>query len=413
VIGIDPDQNKAGRLAAGKSPIVEPGIGRIVADTVRSGHLRACPAPPASLAASIRAIVVCVGTPSRPDGSLDLRFLEQVCRDIGLIVASSELHPVVIFRSTMLPGTVEETLLPLLEKHSGCRAGEHFSVALCPEFLREGTAVADFRDPPFTVVGASDDRGFAITRELFEVAGHPYYEVPVRTAEAVKYASNAFHATKVAFANEMSRALAASGVDTRTVMEIFATDTRLNISPAYLRPGFSFGGSCLPKDVRALIRRAQLDGEGVPLLAAALESNQIHTRRAVQRVLDTGAQRIALLGLSFKDDTDDLRESPLVELAEILLGKGLALRIFDRSVRPAALHGSNEAHVLNHLPHLDRLLTATPGDAIAEADVVVIGTSDAESVQAVIAADPARVIDVHGRLPREIEALAGYRGLAW
>jgi GDP-mannose 6-dehydrogenase len=413
VIGVDPDPHKVTRICAGRSPIVEPQIGDIIASGVRDTRLRAAAQPPADLHRSVQAMVVCVGTPSQADGSLELRFLEQVCRDIARVIAQSDLRPVVIFRSTMLPGTLEGVLLPLLERASGRRAGEDFSAVMCPEFLREGTAVSDFSDPPFTVIGGSDAWGFRVARALFDVPGRPYFAVPVRTAEAVKYACNAFHATKVAFTNEISRAFSASGVDTRTVMDIFTADDRLNISSAYLRPGFSFGGSCLPKDLRALIRQSQLQGEGVPLLAAALESNQIQTRRAVQNVLDTGAQKVAMLGLSFKDGTDDLRESPLVELAEILLGKGLELRIFDRSVRPERLFGSNGRHALTHLPHLDRLVADTPAAAIADADAVIIGTSDAGAVEAVVRARPAHVIDLHGRLPQALEELPGYRGLSW
>jgi GDP-mannose 6-dehydrogenase len=412
VVGIDSDAVKVDAINRGTSPIVEHGLDELVAAGRRSGRLRAVTDFISGLD-SANVSMVCVGTPSRPNGSLDLTFVERVAEQIGLWLGTIDHHHVVVFRSTMLPGTVETVLTPILEAASGKRAGIDFSVAMCPEFLRESSAVRDFYDPPFTIAGCSDDTGRGVLRQLFGFLERPFLETDIAVAEAMKYACNAFHAVKISFANEVARFCESSGVDGRAVMDLVVQDDRLNISPAYLRPGFAFGGSCLPKDLRAVGHRARSMDLDLPLLFSVLPSNESHIREAVRVVLDTGADRVALLGLSFKSGTDDLRESPQVELAESLLGKGVDLTIFDSNVRPDHLRGANRRFVHERLPHLGRLLVDDPVEAMTRADCVVIAT-DEQAVHAdVLCVSPSHVIDLTGSSAEVLGSLPGYHGLAW
>ena len=287
------------------------------------------------------------------------------------------------------------------------------TVAVCPEFLREGTGIADFLSPPYTVIGASDLRAIATVSRLFAFLDAPLRVVHPRTAEALKYACNAFHATKVSFANELGRILSRLGVDSREVMEIFCEDTALNISPKYLRPGFAFGGSCLPKDLRSLLYLARAESIDVPLLSGALASNRLTIDDAIDRVVGSEGLRVALLGLSFKLGSDDLRESPYVDLAETLLGKGYEVRIYDPVLNPSSLVGTNRQYVESRLPHLGRILTDGPKDAIAGADIAVVSNTTPEVRAALLASPPAKIIDLAGRLGPEIEALECYEGFAW
>jgi GDP-mannose 6-dehydrogenase len=284
---------------------------------------------------------------------------------------------------------------------------------MCPEFLREGSGVADFFDPPFTVIGTHDPDVGAAVAALFEFVGQEPRIVETRVAEALKYACNAFHATKVSFANELARLLRSMDVDARTVMDLFCEDTRLNISPSYLRPGFAFGGSCLPKDLRALLHLARAHNVDLPLMAGTLASNELTVSEVVDRAIATQGRKVALLGLSFKTKTDDLRESPNVELAERLLGKGLQLRIFDPIVNPSRLVGANRSYVESKLPHLCRLLSNTAAEALSGADVAIVSSTDITAVEALIADPPRVVIDISGRLGREVETLPGYAGIGW
>jgi GDP-mannose 6-dehydrogenase len=345
VVGVDPDGHKVARINAGRSPIVEPQLDELVAEARAAGRLEAT-TDGGALPGTCDVTIVCVGTPSRSNGELDLQFLERAAQQIGAGLAGSAGHPVVAFRSTMLPGTTAGRMVPLLREASGLRPGEDFGVAMCPEFLREASGVADFYDPPFTVVGAQDDRTVQVLRGLFAFTGRPVHAVDLETAEALKYACNAFHAVKVAFANEVGQVCKATGADARTVMSIFCEDDRLNLSPSYLRPGYSFGGSCLPKDLRALLHRSQRLDIDLPLLTSVPGSNERHMRRAATQVLEGGHRRVAMLGLSFKSGTDDLRESPYVDLAEILIGKGVDLAIYDAAVNPARLFGANRRYMV-------------------------------------------------------------------
>jgi GDP-mannose 6-dehydrogenase len=318
----------------------------------------------------------------------------------------------VVMRSTVPPGTGADVVAPVFAEEL-LPDGWSVGTAMCPEFLREGCGVEDFFAPPFVVVGTDDERTRAALSELFAFLGQDIHQVEVGTAEALKYACNAFHATKVSFANEMARVFRSRGVDTREVMQIFCEDHKLNISPYYLRPGFAFGGSCLPKDLRSLQHMARVSGVDVPLLAGTSLSNELVVRDAVERIVATGHRRVCILGLSFKMDTDDLRESPNVELAERLIGKGFEVRIYDPIINPDKLVGANRRHVRAKLPHLDRLLARTPGEALADAEVVVVASSEPETLEALAGETPKLVLDLHGRLGDRIEQLAGYEGVGW
>jgi GDP-mannose 6-dehydrogenase len=415
VCGVDVDEIKVGLIRDGRSPVVEPGIDALVADGAASGSLRATTDAVAALEAADVSLI-CVGTPSTPQGGTDLSYLRRALRDIRTAMAvatppESAFHSVVV-RSTVPPGTGDEIVTPTfadLPSGSGWRVG----TAMCPEFLREGSGVGDFFDPPFVVVGTADGRVREALAQVFAFLGREPRSVDVRSAEALKYACNAFHATKVSFANEMGRVFRAYGVDSREVMEIFCEDRILNISPAYLRPGFAFGGSCLPKDLRALLHMARANDLDVPLLAGTLRSNEVVVRDVLDRLIASPARTVAMLGLSFKMDTDDLRESPNVELAEQLIGKGFEVRIYDPIINPHRLIGANRRYVEARLPHLSRLLASTPQEALRTSDTAVVATSDADVLAALRADPPARIVDLSGRLGTDIEQTQGYEGLGW
>ncbi|MFW6691140.1 nucleotide sugar dehydrogenase [Streptomyces sp. MAR4 CNX-425] len=416
VIGVDVNPAKVDLVTEGRAPVVEERLGELVAETVRTGALRATGDVREAVAASDVSLV-CVGTPSAPNGSLCTTYLERVTEQIGAALAERAgrgRRHTVVFRSTMLPGTCLNLLVPLLEKYTGGTAGVDFGVAVNPEFLREGTSVRDFLDPPKTVIGQLDPASGDVVAELYDGLPGPVFRVQVPTAEAIKYADNAFHGLKIGFANELGAVCQALGVDSHQVMEVFLADRKLNISPAYLRPGFAFGGSCLPKDLRSLVHAAQRADVSVPILAHVLPSNSDHLQRAVELVERTGKRRAGLLGLSFKPGTDDLRESPLVELAERLFGKGYDLRIYDANVNLSRLLGANRAYVETRLPHLAQLLADSVHEVLDHAEVCLVGTRD----PAVLAALPRRggpvLIDLV-RLP-DAEARRAepeYVGLAW
>ncbi len=411
VVGVDRDPRKVESLNEGRGPVIEPRLDELVAANVAAGRLRGTTELAEALEGSDLSLV-CVGTPSQANGNIDVGHVERVAEEIGERIPTIDRDHVVVFRSTMLPNTVEHELTPILERTSGLTAGEDFGVAYCPEFLRESTAVDDFFDPPLTVVGAEDDLAAEAVLGLLGFLDAPVHTVPVAQAEAVKYACNAFHATKITFANEIARFCDSSGVDGRRVMELVAADERLNISRAYLRPGFAFGGSCLPKDLRALVHRARAHDLDLPMLSGLLPSNDQHLREAVRWVLEQDARRVALLGLSFKPGTDDLRESPLVELAETLLGKGIELTIHDPVVGIDRLVGTNLAFAEERLPHLCRILVATPAEALADADAAIVGTRDDDVLAALRGAPPMTILDLVGTWPA-LERLPGCTGLAW
>jgi GDP-mannose 6-dehydrogenase len=412
VVGVDIDAHKLEPLERGVSPIVEPGLDELVAAGRESNRLRVS-SDLAAAANEADVILVSVGTPARSDGTVDLGFVERVTEELGAVIGDRSSFVAIVYRSTVPPGTVEGLLRPILERVSGRRAGDVFGVGMVPEFLREGSGVDDFFAPPFTVAGVKDDRTLELVTQVFAPLGQPIHTLSIEAAESLKYACNAYHAVKITFANEIGRLLSSVGVDARTVMQVFCEDRHLNISSAYLRPGFSFGGSCLPKDLRALMHIARIEDVDLPMLSGVMPSNESHVRTATRRILDSGERVVALLGLSFKPQTDDLRESPYVELAEFLAGKGLEVRIFDPIIQPARLFGSNRQYVERHLPHLQRMLCSAAGDAIVGAGVAVVATSDGDVLRAILDAPPRLVLDLHGSVGPELEALPGYSGIAW
>jgi len=415
VVGVDVDAMKVEAICRGESPVVEPGIGVLVHDAVAAGLLQAT--TDARLAVEGADVsLICVGTPSSARGDTDLTYIRRAVADVrdAMEVATPPaggFHTVVI-RSTVPPGTCAGVVAPVFSS-GGLPEGWSVATAMCPEFLREGCGVEDFFAPPFVVVGTEDTRAHEALGAMFAFLGQDVHHVDLGTAESLKYACNAFHAVKVTFANEMGRVFSTFGVDGRRVMEIFSEDRKLNVSPAYLRPGFAFGGSCLPKDLRALQSMARTNGVEIPMVGSALISNEVVVRSVVDRVLQTGYRSVCLVGLSFKMDTDDLRESPNLELAERFVGKGLDVRIYDPIVNPDRLVGANLRHLQSKLAHVNRLLAATPEEAVEGAEVFIISSSDKDALRAVVAASPKLVIDLHGRLGADIEQLAGYAGVSW
>ena len=355
VVGVDINKAKVDEIGTGKCPIVEPGLPELIERNSRSGRLRATDNAEDAVMQTDMSFV-CIQTPSSANGSLDLKYVVRVAEQIGAALRRKGSFHVVVFRSTMLPGTMDQTVIPALVKHSGKNPGEGFGVAFHPEFLREGSAVADFRAPPRTVIGAGDERTSNLLASLYTNIDAPLVLTDLRTAELVKYADNSFHALKVAFANEIGAICREAGVNSQEAMRIFCLDTKLNLSPVYLRPGFAFGGSCLPKDLRALTYLAKSLDVQVPVLDATLLSNAAHKRRALELVMAQGKHPIGVLGLSFKAGTDDLRESPTVELVEQLIGKGYDVKVYDPDVALSRLTGSNKAYIDRELPHIASLL---------------------------------------------------------
>ena len=377
VIGVDPNATKVGLINDGHSPIIEGEVESLIAEAVADGRLTAV-SDAAPAVARTELSLICVGTPSQPNGNLDLRYVRSVCEEIGAAIAGESRQHIVVMRSTMLPGSMRDVVLPALEEASGKKAGKNFGVAINPEFLREGTAVYDYRNPPKTVIGCSDERTGEIVASLFRGLPGPLVMTDLATAEMVKYVDNVWHALKVGFANEIGNVAKALGIDGHRVMEIFCQDTKLNLSPYYLKPGFAFGGSCLPKDLRAFNYRARTLDLQTPILESILPSNELQVRKGFDMVAARDGRKVGVLGFSFKAGTDDLRESPMVELIERLIGKGYELRVYDRNVNLARLMGANREYILNRIPHIAALMVESIDAAIAGADVIVVGNADPE-----------------------------------
>jgi GDP-mannose 6-dehydrogenase len=375
VLGVDPVQTKVDLVNAGRSPIIEVEIGEIVAATVRSGKLRAT-SDPAEAIQSTELSFICVGTPSQANGNLDLRYIRRICEQIGAALKGKSARHVVVVRSTILPGTMRHIVIPILEESSGKKAGVDFGVCHNPEFLREGTAVKDFHNPPKTVVGELDPASGEKVSSLYARLDAPLIRTDLETGEMVKYIDNCWHALKIGFANEIGNLCEALKIDAQGVMDIFCQDRKLNISPAYLRPGFAFGGSCLPKDLRALNYQARANDLDLPIISSVLPSNDLQVARGLQAIMDHGHKRVGVLGFSFKAGTDDLRESPMIEVIERLIGKGYDLRIFDKNVSIASLVGANRDFILNHIPHISRLMVKDIPAVLDHAETVVIGNGD-------------------------------------
>ena len=413
VVGVDVNPDKVASLKEGRSPIVENGLDDLIRDGAANGRLTAT----VSTAEAVRTTdlsLLCVGTPSRKNGSLDLSYLERVCQQIGAALREKNEYHVVVVRSTVLPGTTHELVIPTLEKASGKKYGTGFGVTVNPEFLREGTAIHDFRNPPLTLVGHNYRSDAQPTEALYTRVNAPLVNTSIRTAEMIKYASNTWHALKVTFANEIGNLCKRVGIDSHEVMDIFCRDQKLNLSSYYMKPGFAFGGSCLPKDVRALQYRAKEVDLEMPVIQSILGSNQLQIQHALEQVMESGGKRIGLLGFSFKAGTDDLRESPIVILAEALLGKGYELRIYDRNVSIARLVGANKEYINKQIPHLSSLLCETIEEVLDNSDVIVVGNAAPEFSDALKKTTPAHVIIDLVRVKTDRSEIPGrYQGICW
>src|SRR5688572_2652318 len=413
VVGVDVNPDKVASLNAGLSPIVEKGLDELIRDNAANGRLRATTDTKQAVHATDLSLI-CVGTPSRKNGSLDLAYLERVCEQIGEALQTKDAYHVVVVRSTVLPGTTHGIVIPALERTSGKKYGEDFGVAVNPEFLREGTAIADFRNPPLTLVGHNYMSDAEPTQALYSKVEGEMVTTSIRTAEMIKYASNTWHALKVCFANEVGNLCKRLEIDSHEVMDIFCKDEKLNLSSYYMKPGFAFGGSCLPKDVRAMQYRAKEVDLDMPVIQAILGSNHLQIQHAIEMVADTGKKRIGLLGFSFKAGTDDLRESPIVILAEALLGKGYSLCIYDRNVSIARLVGANKEYINKQIPHLSSLLSDSLAEVLEQSEVIVVGNGSPEFAEALKKTRPDQIVIDLFRLkldPKDIPA--EYTGICW
>lgn len=375
VIGVDVNPLKVDLINQGRSPIIESGLNQLMEKGVDQGRIQAT--DNASEAINNSEITfICVGTPSNSNGGLNLEYVRRVSEDIGSELKTKNDYHLIVVRSTMLPGSTEEVVIPILETKSGKKCGIDFGVCFNPEFLREGSSIKDFYNPPYTIIGTTDSKAAEICGKLYTGIDSPIMTVPFRVAEMIKYANNAFHALKVTFANEIGNICKQQGIDSHQVMEIFCMDRKLNLSPYYLKPGFAFGGSCLPKDLRALLFFSRHNNLKLPVMESILPSNDHQVELAINMVKNTGSKRIGILGFSFKAGTDDLRESPAVELIEQLLGKGYDIRVFDQNVSLANLHGANRIYIEKEIPHIASLMCSTIDELISTSEVVVIGNND-------------------------------------
>ncbi len=411
VVGVDISAAKIDLINKGKSPIVEPGLEQLLEQGIQSGRLRGT----TDVAAAIRDTelsMLCVGTPSKKNGDLELNYIESVCREIGLVLRDKTTRHTVVVRSTVLPGTVKNIVIPILEDCSGKKAGVDFGVAVNPEFLRESTAIKDYDQPPMTVIGELDQQSGDTLEEIYRELDAPIIRKDIEVAEMIKYTCNVWHAAKVTFANEIGNIAKAVGVDGREVMDVVCQDKTLNLSQYYMRPGFAFGGSCLPKDVRALTYRAsQLDVEH-PMLGSIMRSNVAQVQNAFDIIASHDKRKVALLGLSFKAGTDDLRESPLVELAEMLIGKGYDLSIYDSNVEYARVYGANKDYIESKIPHVSSLLNSDFDQVVNGSDIIVLGNRD-ERFRALAqhAPDGKQVVDLVGFMSHATRG--GTEGICW
>jgi GDP-mannose 6-dehydrogenase len=413
VVGVDVNPDKVASLNDGRSPIVEKGLDELIEKSAANGSLRATTSTDEAIETTDLSLL-CVGTPSRKNGSLDLSYLERVCEQIGSSLKNKSDYHVVVVRSTVLPGTTHELVIPTLEKTSGKQYGTGFGVTVNPEFLREGTALQDFRHPPLTLVGHNYKSDAAPTEALYSKVQAPLVNTSIRTAEMMKYASNTWHALKVCFANEIGNLCKRLQIDSHEVMDIFCRDEKLNLSAYYMKPGFAFGGSCLPKDVRALQYRAKEVDLEMPVIQSILDSNHLQIQHALDQVIDSGKKRVGLLGFSFKAGTDDLRESPIVILAEALLGKGYELRIYDKNVSLARLVGANKEYINKQIPHLSSLLCDTIDEVLDNSDVIVVGNGAPEFSEALKKTRPdQQIVDLVRVNTDRTQIPARYQGICW
>lgn len=414
IVGVDVNPLKLSMIRDGQSPIIEPHLSEMLQEVVAAGRLRVTESPDEAVLEAHLSFV-CVGTPSDDYGGLDLRYVRQVTREIGRTLRQQQGYHLVVFRSTMLPGTIEGELIPLLEEESGKLASRDFGVCGNPEFLREGTSIQDFDCPPFTVIGEIDGRSGEVLDSLYrDFLDTPIIRTDLQTGEMVKYACNMWHAMKITFANEIGNFCKHHSIDSHKVMEIFCLDTKLNISTAYLKPGFAFGGSCLPKDLRALLHRAQSKHLALPVLEAAMRSNRNQVRRGVEMILRTNKRRVGILGLSFKENTDDLRESPLVSLVETLIGKGCDIRIYDVDVSLSWLIGANRRYIEKTIPHIASLMRDRLEEVIDHAEVLVVGKRYPQLEELLASLDKQKtVIDLVRIFKKPPHLQCEYHGICW
>ncbi len=412
IVGVDPVQTKVDLINRGQSPIIEAEIGELVACNVKSGRLRATSDPNEAIRATELSFV-CVGTPSQANGNLDFRYIRRICEQIGEAIKTKAARHTVVIRSTILPGTMHSIVIPSLEETSGKKAGADFGVCHNPEFLREGSAVKDFHTPPKTVIGEVDKASGDMLAKLYEKLQAPLIRTDLETAEMVKYVDNSWHALKIGFANEIGNLCKSFGIDAHEVMNIFCQDKKLNISPAYLMPGFAFGGSCLPKDLRALSYKAKSNDLQLPILSSVLLSNEMQVNRGLQMIMDKGHKKVGILGFSFKAGTDDLRESPVIEVIERLVGKGYDLRIYDKNVNMASLVGANRDFILNHIPHISRMMVDRMDAVLDHAQTVVIGNKDPEFQTALQTLRSDQVLVDFVRISDRRSEKGKYDGICW
>ena len=413
VIGVDISQQKVSMINNGQSPVVEEGINELIDAAVKAGKLRATDDARAAVLGT-EVSLISVATPSNPNYTPNLTAVDAVVRAIGEAIREKADHHTVVLRSTVQPGTTESRILPILEAAAGRRVGDRLSLVFNPEFLREGSSVKDFHLPPQTVVGSVDEQGYVVMEKMYADLPGLFVRTSCPVAESVKYLCNVFHALKIVFANEAGSVLKACGLDGREVMKIFCQDTQLNISAAYLRPGFAFGGSCLPKEVKGFLTLAREKDVPIPAIGGLLDSNEAHVDRAFAMIAREGRKKVALFGLAFKPGTDDMRDSPLVQLAERMLGKGFDLAIYDNFVKISRLLGKNKEFIEREIPHLDRLLADTPETALKDAEIIVMGHADAAARQCIIAhAAGRRIVDLSGYSDVRAASLATYEGICW
>ncbi|WP_339338443.1 UDP-glucose/GDP-mannose dehydrogenase family protein [uncultured Oceanicoccus sp.] len=412
VVGVDPNTTKVELINSGASPIIEKDLDALLKAGVKNGTISAT-------VDALEAIkntdisFICVGTPSQLNGSLDLRYVRYVCEDIGRAIKDKADFHVVVARSTMLPGSMADVVIPTLEESSGKKAGIDFGVCNNPEFLRESTAVYDYNNPPKTVIGETDQRSGDILVELYKGLSAPLIRTDISTAEMVKYTDNVWHALKVSFANEIGNICKSVGIDGHEVMDIFCKDTKLNLSPYYMKPGFAFGGSCLPKDVRALRYKARSLDLELPIINSIMDNNQLQIDKGFDMITSKGNRKIAILGFSFKAGTDDLRESPIVEVIERLIGKGYDLKLYDKNVSLAALTGANKDYILNAIPHISKLMVNTMDDALAHGETIVIGNGSSEFKEILSLASDQQVIVDLVRISDKQSIEGRYDGICW
>ena len=413
IMAVEPNPTKLNLINEGRSPIVESGLDELIARAVQKGKLRGTSDWSAAVQVTELAMV-CVGTPSGADGRIDLSFVLRVCEQIGQALSRKKDYFTVVIRSTVAPGTVEQAVIPILQGHSGKKAGVDFGICMNPEFLREGTSVSDFYNPPKTVIGEFDQRSGDQLAQIYKSLSAPLIRTQLRVAEMLKYADNSFHALKVCFANEIGNLCQSMEIDSHKVMDVFCMDTKLNLSASYLKPGFAFGGSCLPKDLRSICYQAKMHGVVVPLLSAILESNESQIRKVINKLLSYKRRSLGFLGLSFKEGTDDLRESPIVEVIETMIGKGFEVHIHDRNVSMARLIGANREYIEKEIPHISNLLCPSVDELIAQSDVIVIANKDRDYFDRLKALPENHVIlDLVRLFGPEDHPKAEYYGICW